>query len=131
RTIALAAWDEVCGIAESGEIRCHNFDSMKTIPLQNSENAVAVRGAGGLSACGKNGTGLWQCWNVLPPLLEVAGSTPVPIRTEMPIDDLVIGGFHVCALRADRSVACADASKIGLMPLPEYAELNVVPGLPL
>jgi hypothetical protein len=130
RTMALAAWNEVCAVSSAGNIVCHNLDSHVTIPLTGSEDSVTVRGAGGLAACGMSTSGRWRCWNVLPPMLETVGSTPVEVRSEVPIEELVIGGFRVCSLRADDSVACANANDIGLMPLPENAELAVVEGLP-
>jgi hypothetical protein len=132
RAIALAAWDEVCVVGSTGNILCHNFDSGKTIPLERSENSVAVSAAGGLAACGKSASGSWQCWNVLPVMLESVGSKPIQIRTDVPIVDLQLGGFRICALREDNSVACVDAAAmIGLMPMPESAELPLVQGLPL
>jgi hypothetical protein len=131
RAIALAAWDEVCGIAASGGmILCHGFDSGKTVPLTGSENSVIVKGVGGLAACGKNAGGVWQCWNVLPPLLEAIGSAPVVVPSAIPIRDLVIGGFKVCGLREDGAVACANAEETGLTPMPGSGELMVVEGLP-
>lgn len=132
RTIALAAWDEVCVVGRGRTILCHNFDSGKTIPLERSEDSVAVVGAGGLAACGQSKSGSWQCWNVLAPMLETVGSKPIEVRSSVPIRDLEMGGFRVCALREDESVACIDAADaIALFPPPEFAELPEVEGLPL
>jgi hypothetical protein len=132
RAIAMAAWDEVCAVSSAGTILCHNFDSGKTIPLERSEDSVAVTASGGLAACGQNKSGKWQCWNVLAPMLESIGSKPIEIRTSVPIRDLEMGGFRVCALREDQSVACVDAAEtISIFPPPEFAELPEVEGLPL
>ncbi|HET8934825.1 MAG TPA: hypothetical protein VFN67_15350 [Polyangiales bacterium] len=132
RAIALGAWDEVCVIGREGAILCHNFDSGKTIPLERSQNSVAVVGAGGLAACGQHENGSWQCWNVLPPMLETIGSKPIEVRSSVPIRDLEMGGFRVCGLRDNDSVACVDAGEtISIVPPPEFAELPEVEGLPL
>lgn len=130
--IALAAWDEVCAVDGAGTIQCHNFDSGKTIALEGSEDSVTVVAAGGLAACGQSASGRWQCWNVLPPMLETIGSKPIEIRSDVPIRALELGGFRVCALREDDSVACIDAAEtLALFPPPALAELPVVEGLPL
>jgi hypothetical protein len=131
RMIALAAWDEICSIASSGSILCHNFDSGKTVQLQGSESSVALTAAGGLSACGKSASGQWQCWNILPPLLEALGSVPVKVLSAVPLRELILAGFYICGLGEDSSVACENAQNIGLMPMPETAELTPITGLPL
>lgn len=68
-----------------------SFHSGKTIPAERSENSLAVTGAGGLAPCGQSKTGTWQCWNVLPPMLETVGSKPIEVRSSVPIRVLAIG----------------------------------------
>lgn len=133
KTVMGEAWacGDSCSIGSSGHVACHNFDSGKTVQLQGSENSVALTAAGALSACAKSMRGQWQCWNILPPLLEAQGSVPIEVLSPVPLRELLLAGFSLCALGEDSSVACENAQRIGLMPMPESAELTPVTGLPL
>ena len=105
RAIALTGSDEVCAIAASGAILCHNLDDDSTIALGGSDGSVALVGTQ-LWACAQNAQGDWHCWNVLPPMLETVGSNAIALPTSAtPVTSLALGGLRLCALRQDESVA--------------------------
>jgi hypothetical protein len=110
RAIALTGGDEVCAIAATGEIRCHNLYDDSTVKLGGSEDSVALVGTQ-LWGCAKNTQGEWHCWNVLPPMLESVGSNAIALpASASPVTSLALGGLRLCALREDDSVACVDAN---------------------
>ena len=110
RAIALTGSDEVCAIAASGEILCHNLDDDSTVALSGSEDSVAVIGTH-LWGCAKNTQGDWHCWNILAPMLESVGSNPIALpASTSPVVSLALGGLRLCALREDESLACVDAN---------------------
>jgi hypothetical protein len=125
RTIAVTFQDEVCGIAPSDQILCHNLDSGHDAALSGSQGAVELV-SGLLSACARKQSGDWTCWNVLPPMLESTGSPPIEVHSEVPLLEIAIGGLRACALRADHAVVCADADSVTVAP-----ELELVSDLPL
>jgi hypothetical protein len=106
RSIAMAAFGEVCAIVGSGPIQCHNLENGKTVPLDDSAGNVRIIGAGSLAACAVNGAGDWHCWNVLPPMLETVGSPRFEASIDKRLVDLVFSGFRVCALLPENEVAC-------------------------
>jgi hypothetical protein len=121
--IGMTFRDEVCALIEPDKVLCSNLDSGNTAPLSNAEGTVELVAAGALAACGRNTAGTWRCWNVLPTMLESVGSTPIEIPSDVPLTELFLSGFELCALRADHRVACANANE-GLF------SLRVVEGLP-
>jgi len=114
RSVAVTFQDEVCGIVPSDAIVCHNLDSGHDGTLGTSQGALELV-SGLLSVCARKTSG-WSCWNVLPSMLELFGSAEIPLSLEMPLLEVAIGGLNACALRADQSVVCADASSISSAP---------------
>ncbi|MET0342734.1 MAG: RCC1 domain-containing protein [Polyangiales bacterium] len=126
RSIAMAAFDEVCGIVgdPAGPVLCHNLNNGATVPLNDSKDSVRVSGFGALSACAVNTRGAWACWNVLPQMLELIGSPRIDAPKNAKFVDFVLAGFHVCASYADGSVGCGDVAEW------KVPELIPVQGLP-
>ncbi|MET0389497.1 MAG: hypothetical protein ABW321_26225 [Polyangiales bacterium] len=117
-SIAVPFEDEVCGVVSSGAIYCSNLDSGNSAPLDNSGRSVELVGAGGLATCARNTNAEWSCWNVLPSMLESVGSPRIPIATTVPIVELAISGFNMCALYEDHSLTCVNANDPALKPGP-------------
>lgn len=123
RSIAMAAFDEVCAVVGPGPILCHNLENGKTVPLDKSAGSVRVIGTGSLAACAVNGEGAWHCWNVLPPMLETVGSPRIDASADEPAVDLVFSGFRVCVLFPENEVACGEVTDWGLPELVRVAGL--------
>ncbi|HET8933158.1 MAG TPA: hypothetical protein VFN67_06965 [Polyangiales bacterium] len=123
RAIGLTTTNEACAILESGSVTCHNFDSGNTVPLQRSEDSLQLVASGDLAICAQNKAQRWQCWNLLPPGFETVGSPAIPVETDQKVIDLTVSGLRFCSLRADQSIACADATTAVL-------EFEPVKGLP-
>jgi hypothetical protein len=123
RHIALTTTNEACAILESGSVTCHNFDSGKTVPLQRSQDALQLVASGDLAICAQNNMQRWLCWNLLPPGFETVGTPAIPVEADQKLLDLTIAGLRFCSLRADRSVACANATTASLA-------FELVEGLP-
>jgi len=131
RTIALAGFGEVCALIEAGNVVCNSSDSGLSVALDDSDGAVTLIGAGGLALCANKRDGSWYCWNVLRQMLESVGSPAIALPTEPALTELLISGFHVCAVREDRQVVCANANDVlvGASGV-DASALKIVAGLP-
>lgn len=131
RAIAVPTYNVACGLVPAGNIVCHNAESGSSVALGDSDGVVTMNAAGGLALCANKSDGRWYCWNVLPPMLESVGSPAIAVPTEVPLTELAISGFRVCALRGDKQVVCANANDvlIGLNAI-DPAGLKVIEGLP-
>jgi len=112
KAVVVAGFDEVCGLVKEGNIVCNSADSGRSVPLDDSYGVVTLTAAGSLSVCANKRDGSWYCWNVLRQMLEDFGSPAIAIPTTQPLTELLLSGFNVCALRADKSVVCANANEI-------------------
>jgi hypothetical protein len=111
RAIAVSGYNEVCAIAEAGNVLCHDLDNGKTVALAESEGSVALIGTS-LVACAQHLSGDWTCWNILPPMLETIGSPPIRVPAERTLVEVAAGGFNVCAVQEDERVVCANAGEV-------------------
>jgi hypothetical protein len=50
-------------------------------------------------------------------MLESIGSPEIPVHSDVPLIEVSVAGLKACALRADHTVACADANSIGAAPV--------------
>jgi hypothetical protein len=89
--------------------------------IKDSEGSQEIVGTS-LVTCTRNDEDRWQCWNVLTPLFEILSPGPMDIPIEGHLDELLVGGFTLCALR-DGEVLCGDGSE-------EMPEAKVIEGLP-
>lgn len=122
--IGVTFMDEVCGITPTSTILCSNLDTHETYALNESSGSTELGATGSLSACARRDDGAWRCWNVLPSMLAGVGSPALPVESDVPIVELSLSGFNACALRADDSVACADANEAA------GPTLRLIDGLP-
>jgi hypothetical protein len=144
RAIVMPHADYVCAILEAGNVVCQGFaEEVKSVrvELPNSSGAVSLEaGSGGLALCAVDAAHAWQCWNLPSYVFEsmgiadVAGVFPFVIDSDRPLRELAIGGFRVCVLRDDTSVACVDAADeanaVMLLQEMRVTLSKVVPGLP-
>jgi hypothetical protein len=121
RSIAVTGNDEVCALTEERTVLCHNLTTGNDVPLVGGEGLVELVGTS-LVACAKDEAGEWTCWNILPQLLDTIGSMAIPVPVEVPLVEVAIGGFQVCAAREDGSVGCATA-ETGMPELKVIADL--------
>jgi hypothetical protein len=111
KALAMTSMDEICALMKSGEILCHNLENGHLIPLDDSEGSMRVT-SGPLVACAKKSDPNWRCWNVLPPMLEESGSSPIPLISDVPLVELAVAGWTGCALREDRKVSCLSVNDL-------------------
>jgi hypothetical protein len=63
--------------------------SGRTAPLKRSDAPVRMTaGEGGLGICASNESGIWQCWNILPPDLDAVGPEYCSSRATKPREQL-------------------------------------------
>lgn len=131
KAVAVAGFDEVCALVKEGNIVCNSSDTGRSVPLDDSFGVVTLTAAGSLAVCANKRDGSWYCWNVLRQMLEDFGSPAIAVPNDQPLTELLISGFNVCALRADKSVVCANANDllIGANGI-DASNLKVVEGLP-
>jgi hypothetical protein len=108
RAIAVTGNDEVCALTPQHTALCHNLTTGNDVPLTGGEDLVELVGTS-LVACAKEEGGAWTCWNILPALLDMVGAIAIPVEVDVPLVEVAIGGFQVCALREDGSIGCANA----------------------
>jgi hypothetical protein len=144
RAISMPQADLVCAIPPAGNIVCQGIGGTfadMSVELPSSHDAQSLEaGSGGIAVCAPDETKAWQCWNVLSFFLvqmgqsDVGGAFPFAIESNMPLRELAIAGFRLCALREDRSVGCldlADAANASMLLTDMHLELNgSVVGLP-
>jgi hypothetical protein len=114
RAIGLPAFNEVCGLLETG-ITCVSVDDDSTVELPDSADVSQMAAVGGaLTVTARAPDGRWLLWNVPSFVLQamgiadVAGAFAIEIGSDMPLRDLVVAGLRACALREDRSIVCQD-----------------------
>jgi hypothetical protein len=107
--IAMTAADEVCAILPGRDILCSHLDSSVTVSLAGSSGATKLRASGAYSACAMDARGQWQSWLLLPGARDSLAPNPAAV-SDVPLVDMGISGFLLCALRQDDGVVCASAN---------------------
>src|SRR5690606_16263335 len=121
RGLTITGRDTVCVITPERDVVCHNLENELTARLPNSAGALELVGTA-LAACARKDNE-WTCWNIWPPMADTSGTFELPFRFDAPLEELSIGGFRICAVRAEgRGIGCADVNT-GATTLTDVDEL--------